>query len=759
MAATYDIALKACAATANPTLARNLVSSMWRQRIPVGRVAQGSLLKALCASGRRAQAFRHLKTIPSSRLTTWHCNTLLSACAAAHDTALGARVWEFMQRRQVEVDAVSWCDALRLCGLGGGMSMSVWGGGVQSLHDVYSKAIAGINTSTNNKEERSMMMSAYAAALATAGHLDASFDACEAVLDSDGVAPMLPQDLDLNLDLTEQQQQLVEAKSTDVVGRRQQASPLDHIRTACNTLIHAAVAAHRWPTMRRVVSLMTSRGLLPDIITYNALLRASLRRGEGSVAMEEGVAELQALGLRPNYVTRALLIEAYAGEGDVDKAHRLLFGGGGTGSNVSGVEWCALLKGYVRVGDLGGLRTAFESYQRTASNTTISTTASSERDIVFMTYFNGIASIVNSLYTSFHPHPDPHQQVGIAEEEDARKSTIVALQEEASEALFLAEKEYTTTTRTSSLFVSPSTTATITALIKAHAALHHTSSVWKVVCQYYDVREDVNDVKKKEQKKPAVEKVAEMEASIVECMSSLHGHHHQHQRQLQPMHAAIPCLLRANRLDRAMVLLHYVIGVGVGEGSDTNTTNNNNEETYAALIAGCVTPLRADLAHSLFTQYTSSCGSGSGSSTTTPTPTAASTVIWTSMIKIECGRGWVDAALNIARTYQQQRTTTSDTSGGAKEESRRVWMTLKSGAATHHRPDVVNIADHELRMMEGVWDAYAYEHGDGDHKASTWSAHAESTTRVTDAASEKRKKGEEEEHWRGYYATDEEDEW
>ena len=276
-AMTYDCALKACAAAAEARQAQRILSTMWKRGVPVGRVAQGSVLKALCAAGHRPAAFQHLKGIPAARVTTMHCNTVLSACAAAHDVAIGLKVWDFMKRRAVQLDDVSYCEVLRVFGAAGNFQniISLW-------EDEINPAL-----STNNSaiESRVMIASAYAGALAASGQLSLAMAQCENIMDS--LSHVLPQELHLAIELEAERNddhnvdKNLNSNSSGGSGGRQTAAPLDHLRSACNAVLHAAVASHQWTYLRKMVALMTSRGLPPDVITYNALLKAAVKRGEG----------------------------------------------------------------------------------------------------------------------------------------------------------------------------------------------------------------------------------------------------------------------------------------------------------------------------------------------------------------------------------------------------------------------------------------------------------------------------------------------
>jgi Pentatricopeptide repeat domain len=315
-ATTYDCALKACAAAAEARQAQRILSTMWKRGVPVGRVAQGSVLKALCAAGQRHAAFQHIKGIPAARVTTMHCNTVLSACAAAHDTNIGLKLWEFMKRRAVKIDNVSYCEALRIFGAAGDVEklVDLWENEINLALDTLDivdnkKISSGSNDASATKEEenvvevededvllkrknesKTMVAAAYASALAAAGQIPLAMAQCELIMDS--LTHLLPQELHLAIELETgrtDDHNLATSNSTvsninlspSSSGGRQTAAPLDNLRSACNAVLHAAVASHQWSSLRKMVALMTSRGLPPDVITYNALLKAAVKRGEG----------------------------------------------------------------------------------------------------------------------------------------------------------------------------------------------------------------------------------------------------------------------------------------------------------------------------------------------------------------------------------------------------------------------------------------------------------------------------------------------
>jgi pentatricopeptide repeat protein len=337
----YDCALRAAAAAGDAAGARALLGEMWRRGVPVGRVAQGSVLKALCAAGRREEAARHLRRIPGGRLTPAMFNTVLGAAAAAGDAGVGLRVWEHMRRRGVAPDARSWAAAFTLHAAAGGARAveAAWATAADEL------AAAG-------EGARAEAGAARVAALAGAGDTAAAAAACEEMMDA--LAARLPVALDLPAEPAAARAGGGGAAAAPA------ADPLGHLRAACNAALRGAGVRCEWAAMRSLAALMTRRGLPPDAGTYNALLAAALRRGDGAAAVREGAAEMAALGIAPDAHTRALLAAAAAGEGDAAGAAAAADAARAAGDAPSLALWLPVLRAHAARGDLAGLADAYD---------------------------------------------------------------------------------------------------------------------------------------------------------------------------------------------------------------------------------------------------------------------------------------------------------------------------------------------------------------------------------------------------------------
>jgi hypothetical protein len=104
----FDCALRVCALRADADEARRLVGLMWRRQLPVGIVANTSLLRALCAVGRQADALQHLRSIPTKRQRTQMYTLLLRSCNEAGGCLAGPGLAaEVLPERGAGVGAVA----------------------------------------------------------------------------------------------------------------------------------------------------------------------------------------------------------------------------------------------------------------------------------------------------------------------------------------------------------------------------------------------------------------------------------------------------------------------------------------------------------------------------------------------------------------------------------------------------------------------------------------------------------------------------
>ncbi|KAI8101682.1 hypothetical protein M9434_006749 [Picochlorum sp. BPE23] len=312
VADAYDFALQAYAATGDARKAEKLVSTMWKSNIPVGRVANSSVVKALCAAGRRGDALKYIKSISAQRSSIVGYNILLNECVESKDYDVGLKAWNVVRKKGCTPDAITWSAVVRLHGRPGMR---------QSLYTLW-KEWLDVSKGFSEADVTSIGAS-YVSALCAAQDYEEAFRECERLLEA--ISAHLP--VELNISET--------AHHTSYDGRYEHqgddqkkekskahmhASSVDNVRVACNTLLHASVASSHDGNMDALIKTMTSKGLTPDTATYNALLRRSLRRREGSLAIKEGLGEMQRIGLLPDQTSIEILIQSYALQGQIKEA-------------------------------------------------------------------------------------------------------------------------------------------------------------------------------------------------------------------------------------------------------------------------------------------------------------------------------------------------------------------------------------------------------------------------------------------------------
>jgi pentatricopeptide repeat protein len=748
-AAAYDVALKACAAAGQAQRAQSIVSSMWRRGVPVGRVAQGSLLKALCAAGRRRQALHRLKGIPAARLTTMHCNTVLGACAAAQDVETGLALWSFMQRRGVAPDAVTWCEVLRLQGAAGDATAvrQTWeeaqeaakidkNGLLAETHSLFTSTAA---EGAAVAEAGAMLGAARAAALATSGDVPAALQACEDLMDS--LSHLLPQELSLDDDSSKEESHHVHSPTHS----RLRASPLDHLRSACNSVLHAAVAARHWALMRQMVATMTSRGLPPDAITYNALFKAAFRRGEGPQPIVEGIAEMRALGLTPSAATFAVLAEAHAAEGDVDGAVAAFEDAQGEGLRPEPAAWAALVRAHAAVGDLNGAAAVVKRMEAMGGGESSFGALESE-DSVYAALFDGVAAAAQRGSGA----------KGVEENLPTDEPLLAHCEVKKAAAEVLAETEVGMWRRRAAVGRPPGPAA-LAALVRAHAALSHAGAVWALLDAQYPRKPQ--HTSKNEGLGPFSLFTApegrstaphpklpprpssgfafiDTETDVLHALeeATAASGDGQHPRGpgdacTRPLAAGIPCLARSGRWDLILALLKRLSASHIAP--DANL--------YAALVAaaganaGHAQPPAAAVAAAR--RIVDHMRRSSAVSVT------AQTRVFTAMLRVLGAVSGPDAALDLIQEMK----------AAGVEPDAATWNALRGCALAHGRADLADAAAREARTAR-----------EGRRTSRTQAEPSAEEPGIAKKANDTKGKevaGEEEHHWRGYYATDDEEEW
>ncbi|KAL4437214.1 hypothetical protein ABPG75_004353 [Micractinium tetrahymenae] len=366
-AALYDCALWACAQRADPDEARRLVDRMWREQVPVGILANTSVLKALCAVGRRATALDHLRAIPTKRQRTPMYTWLLRSCNEAGDLDVARECYALFQRRQLPPDARFVAEVMKMHGAAGDLNAAkaAW---LAAAAAAEGRPDAG----------QACLHAAWVAALAQAGRLQEATGALAAMLDR--FASVLPVEVSLPRSGSsscsedgEPRPQLPggvpassgssSSGSADGGGGTERQPPavrtVHHLQEARNAVMAAARERGEHSVAKRVASLATLRGLPPDVGTYNGLLLGTLSHGDGLQAVLEGVQEMRALGMRPDWQTYAILLQAASAEQDAAAAQAALDAMPADGVVPSRLHHNLLLQAFSTAGDLQGVDTVY----------------------------------------------------------------------------------------------------------------------------------------------------------------------------------------------------------------------------------------------------------------------------------------------------------------------------------------------------------------------------------------------------------------
>jgi hypothetical protein len=482
---------------------------------------------------------------------------------------------------------------------------------------------------------------------------------------------------------------------------------------------------------------------------------------------------MKALGLHPTSATYILLLEAYATEGDLEGAHTIF----NSIKNPECAAWNAVLRAHAGIGDLSGLGQTFQQMvdqQRGNKNTVI-------EESTYITCFEGIA-------TALRKHSSVVESInalskGGGEHFTSEHSTAgTEAKKIAMDVLHQVEQHMK---KNATNLCSPAMHA---ALVKAHGALHHTALVWSLVADEYIYKQVLSSshitTTRKNNRILATPKTApggvqasqhtapsalvvhhalppkpknlypEIETELLQALSTAttairsknkssanHNTNNPHFLHPRILNAGIPQLLRADRVDLVIQLLnhlpksgHYpdsdtyaaLIGACAGQSSQhTNTTNQNQQHL-----------LNPALARRLLTHMQEQHERVGKSTLLKPCAR-----VYNALLRVECAHGGVNAALDV---IEEMKNT-------AIQPDSHTWMVLRGCALSKGRSDVAEQAMYELRMLKSDGGSRSAQivssRAGGDLGASA-------EIGVGGASAH-----EEERHWKGYYATDEEDEW
>ncbi|GAB4821571.1 hypothetical protein N2152v2_008617 [Parachlorella kessleri] len=381
--ALFELALQACAAAGDARKALQLVAAMWkRSGVEVSHSAHFSALRALCNGGELQRAVRYLSDIPSRRLQTFHCNVVLQGAVSRGEVQRARQVEGLLQRRRVLLDATTYSALIELRGLEGDAT---------AVASACQQALAVCGT-----EAQPRLLAAKVIGLARAGALEEAIRAAEELMDSSDSLPV-----DISSRIPQEQQghlwrtagvaaaagSMQPAPCTSGRGgnidmllarqhrrQQQQLPPLEYLRGACNAVLAQAEAMGNHSAAKHMTGLMTLRGLPPSTTTYNLLLRSAAKRTHDSMAavhaVEEGMQEMQALGIVPNAETYELLLDAQGAAGDIDALRRCLEAVGAAGLKLSPAGWSRVMRHFGACGDLEGVGEAYSELRRSGARVT-----------------------------------------------------------------------------------------------------------------------------------------------------------------------------------------------------------------------------------------------------------------------------------------------------------------------------------------------------------------------------------------------------
>jgi len=114
-------------------------------------------------------------------------------------------------------------------------------------------------------------------------------------------------------------------------------------------VIHACAKAGNADRAEHWLSQMTTLGVKPNIVSYNAVLNACAKNGDIARA-ESWLAKAIDAGVMPDVISYNTLITAFCKEDKVDLAHALLKGMDGKGITPTTVSYIAVMQAYSRLG-------------------------------------------------------------------------------------------------------------------------------------------------------------------------------------------------------------------------------------------------------------------------------------------------------------------------------------------------------------------------------------------------------------------------
>jgi pentatricopeptide repeat protein len=489
---------------------------------------------------------------------------------------------------------------------------------------------------------------------------------------------------------------------------------------------------------------------------------------------------MMALGLHPTSATYTLLIEAYATEGDVEGAHKIF----NSIVKADAAAWNAVLRAHAGIGDLTGLGQTFQLMvdQHEGNGNVVIPDEST-----YITCFEGIA-------TALRKHTSMLESIsaisggsgggsGDAEQHSSNTGGVEA-KKVAMDVLHQVEQHMKKSKTSSTITTKPAVRA---ALVKAHGALHHTALVWSLLADEYIYNQMLSSGKTTRKNNRIViatssggaegahlpvavyhalppkpkckSSSSELETELLQALSTATSSSKATDKSAtysffppRVLNAGIPQLCRAGRVDLVIQLLNNLPKSGYCIDSDT----------YAAIIGACagslghsgshhsqLQVLRPTFARRLLShmeelhekqQYNTRNITNNSTMLSLLKPCSR---VYNALLRVECARGGVNAALDIIEEMKNK----------AIEPDSHTWMVLRGCALSNGRNDVAEQANYEIQILKsgggGSEKRLARRSGLGEEIET-----GEGAAVVSQATTQ-----EEERHWKGYYASDEEDEW
>ncbi len=514
---------------------------------------------------------------------------------------------------------------------------------------------------------------------------------------------------------------------------------------------------------------------------------------------------MMALGLVPTSATYTLLIEAYALEGDVEGAHTIF----NSIVHPDCTAWNAVLRAHAGMGDLTGLGQTFQLM--------VDQGESFPDESTYIACFEGIATGLRKHNSLLDSNSQDYSATSTGESAaDADSPTasstssptsgIEAKKKSAMSVLY--QVEHHMKTKNSTCLYKPAVRA---ALVKAHGALHHTALVWSLLADEYmynNILSSSNTTTRKNNRiipttrtnsitpaqqqgggpspsppttvhhalppkpKSAVATPAEIETELLNALSTAITSSTTTKKNssanisavLSPrvLNAGIPQLLRSGRVDLVIQLINSLAKAGYCPDSDT----------YAALITACdsgsatsynashnhhshnnLHQLKPSFARRLLSHMEEQHQQQQLERDSTKMVSYGVVLkpcarVYNALLRVECSRAGVDAALDVVDEMRNK----------AIQPDSHTWMVLRGCALGHGRSDVAEQANYEIRMLKSGGSSEKKKllssapSGDDVLSGAVAAVGVEAAAVVETLQSGER-------HWKGYYASDEEDEW